>query len=936
MREIAYRIVSIVLATVFVLCGLASGTLGWQSISQQARNDTQSKIIRQVELHKLQKQPDETESPVSGAAFYLFTADGTQLGAQYITDGEGKIHASLAAGDYYFEESAPAPGFTFDTDAQGARVTRYPFTITGVETEPVVVTAYNIRLQGALSLQKLVENADASPLTEAQKQQVFAFTVTFSDGGAYSYRMDGGEPQSIASGGTLHLKHGQTAVFEGLPVGISYTIAEQPVPGYEVTSIGSTGTITEAGSTARFVNTYAPSQTGDLTVSKEVFGKGADLGKAFTFTAVINGRSETFDLKHGAHKTFPDLPVGTTYTVTEADYTADGYIALTQSYTGVIQSADGVQLPFVNIYQPEAKPGSLRITKEVVGEHADRNKEFTFEVSFSDGKGYPYTINGGAPVATTGPNISLRLKGGQTARFEGIPEGVTYTVKESDPSGYRQDLSEAGGTVVGDSAYVLFRNHAPVEPEKPATLSITKKLAGEYPAADQNKAFHFTLLVDGGEQAFTLKPGETKTFTVPAGAPYEVREDNYSADGYALSLENGFGTAISGQAVKVTATNTFVGEVQVEIKGEKTWQLNGHNVALPDSITVQLKNGNLLVKEADVTPDENGKWQYAFTAPKYDTDGKATNYTVAEVPVESFIPSYNGFNILNTYLPPVEIDPPIIEKVVEGANAPETQFSFLLRGAEGAPMPAGSSGNTKTIHLTGSGAVEIGTFSFTAPGIYTYTVSELNTGADGWQYDTTIYTLTFTVTLENGVLHAKRELTKVGNPVDKALFINRYDEKLTEPDTVTIAGVKLWNHGNNPNVPDSIIVYIYTDGELAVQRLVTAKEDWRYSVTLPKYAQDGHEIVYTVGEADVPGYTAEIDGYNIINTYTGLTPNDPGSTPTNPGGGDEPGTTGDPQTGDYSNPGFGFAAMFLSLAVLILTRLLGKQEQNKAKRAKQR
>ena len=663
MRSAAYRIISLVLAAVFVLSGLVSGTLGWQSLSQQARNDTQSKIIQDVELLKLQKLPDgtETQIPVPGAVFYLFTKDGAQIGGRYVTGEEGKIPVRLEPGDYYFEEFSPAPGFTFDTDADGSRITRYPFTITGEETETVVVTAYNVRLQGALTIEKAVRNADGSPLTEAQKQQEFVFTVTFSDGGTYEYTVDGGEPRQLASGGTLVLKHGQQAVFEKLPVGITYTVTEQSVPGYTVSGTGHTGTIIEAGSAAYFVNTYAPEKTGSLTVSKEVTGDGADLHKEFTFTAIIGGQTHTFTLRHGESYTFPDLPVGTEYTITETDYTADGYIASVKTYTGTITGEETLLLPFVNVYQPEAEPGSLTISKEVVGENPAPDKLFTFEVEFSDGKGYPYSINGGELIATTGPIITLQLKGGQTARFEGVPEGVTYTVRETDPAGYRQDLSEAGGTIIGDSAYVIFRNRVP---DEPATLIVTKQLAGDYPEADKEKEFHFTLTIDGVEQEFTLKPGESKEFAIPAGASYDVREDNYFLDGYALIMENGTGTALPGQTVTVTATNTYVGEEQTEIEGEKTWELDGHTVTLPESITVQLKNGDLLIEEVVVTPDENGEWHYSFTAPKYDVDGREIAYTIEELPVAGFIPSYDGFNILNTYIPPVEIDPPIIEKVV--------------------------------------------------------------------------------------------------------------------------------------------------------------------------------------------------------------------------------------------------------------------------------
>ena len=234
---------------------------------------------------------NETITPVPGAAFSIFTSDGEPLGGRYITDEKGKIAVQLPAGSYYFEELAPSTGFTFDTDKTGQRIIRYPFTVTGEETEPVMVTAYNVRLQGTLSVQKVVENADNSPLTEEQKQQEFTFTVACSDGGDYSYSIDDGEPQQLSSDGTLTLKHGQTAVFESVPVGVAYSVAEQPVPDYTVSGTGHRGTITEDGCAAVFTNTYARSQTGSLTVSKEVTGTGADLQKEFTFTAVINGLS---------------------------------------------------------------------------------------------------------------------------------------------------------------------------------------------------------------------------------------------------------------------------------------------------------------------------------------------------------------------------------------------------------------------------------------------------------------------------------------------------------------------------------------------------------------------------------------------------------------------------------------------------------------------
>ena len=941
MRAGIYRSVSVLLTVLFLLSSLLTGTLGWQSLSQNANNELREHEERftEVRLLKLEKQPDgiETEIPVPGAAFYLFTADGTQLGGRYVTGSDGKVSVSLEPGEYYFEESAPAPGFSFDIDETGQRVTRYPFTITGDETETVIVTAYNVRLQGRLSVQKLVENADDSPLTEAQQQQEFTFTVVFSDGGTYEYAIDGGEPQEIASGGTLTLKHGQSAVFEQIPVGVLYTVAEQPVPGYTVASARHTGTIIKEGCTALFTNTYAPSQTGSLTVSKEVVDASpdgsADFDKEFTFTAEINGQTETFVLKPGESHTFPDLPVGTKYTITETDDTAEDYAATVKTYTGTITGEETLLLLFVNVYQPEAEPGNLRVTKEAVGENADPDKEFTFEVTFSDNGTYEYTVDGGEPQELVSGNV-LVLKGGQTAVFANLPDGITYTVREIDAAGYLPAITEAAGTIAGgESAVVKFQNRVPDEPEQPATLTVAKQLAGEHPEADENKEFHFTLTIDGEDQTFTLKPGETKEFEIPAGASYDVREDDYFSDGYALTLENGAGAALPGQTITVTATNTYIGTVQTEIKGEKTWELGGHDAALPESVTVRLKNGDIVVEEISVTPDENGEWHYAFTAPQYDADGGEIAYTVEEAPIAGFAPSYNGFDILNTYVPPVEIDPPLIEKVVESENPPETQFSFLLRGEKDAPMPEGSDANTKIVTLTGSGEAELGEIVFEKAGIYTYTISELNTGEDGWEYDNTVYTLSVAVTLEDGALHASYTLTKNGEAADKALFVNRYASE--EPDAVKIAGAKTWNHGNNPNPPDSIIVEVYADGQLAAQRLVTAKDGWQYAFEMPKYAANGHEIAYTVGEAEVPGYTAEINGYDIVNTYTGATPEPPPDSgddePSMPSTPSTPGGPSGPQTGDDSNLTLWFVVMLLSLVSLIVTLLLEKREARKRK-----
>lgn len=182
-----HRMISLFLTFVFILSALVTGTYSWQSL-QTVTNETAATIV-QVRLQKLEKLPDgtETENPLPGAAFYLFSADGEQIGGSLTTDDMGTISLSLPAGTYYFEESTPPPSFTFDSQ-NGESITQYPFVVPEGGTEPVIVTVYNVRLTGSLSIRKTVENADGSPLSEEQSAKEFTFTVSFSDNGTYGYR----------------------------------------------------------------------------------------------------------------------------------------------------------------------------------------------------------------------------------------------------------------------------------------------------------------------------------------------------------------------------------------------------------------------------------------------------------------------------------------------------------------------------------------------------------------------------------------------------------------------------------------------------------------------------------------------------------------------------------------------------------------------------
>ena len=134
------------------------------------------------------------------------------------------------------------------------------------------------------------------------------------------------------------------------------------------------------------------------------------------------------------------------------------------------------------------------------------------------------------------------------------------------------------------------------------------------------------------------------------------------------------------------------------------------------------------------------------------------------------------------------------------------------------------------------------------------------------------------------------------------------------PQKFIIAGKKIWNYGSQPESqhPTSITLIVKADGEVILQKQITAAEHWQWYLEVDKYAADGHEIKYSVDEAQIKDYYKSIDGFDITNTYWPDTnPGKPPQTGGNPPPGDSP------KTGDDSNLALWASLMGVSLAGLI-------------------
>lgn len=137
----------------------------------------------------------------------------------------------------------------------------------------------NTAKTGALTVKKTVVGGDS--------QREFGFTVALTDGDGepVSGTFGKGENAVAFTDGkaTFTLRDGGEKTIAGLPVGARYTVTEDAAEGYATTVDGADGskaegTVTEAGATVAFTNTY-----GTTT-------EGRDVSTAGLFTKTLKGR----------------------------------------------------------------------------------------------------------------------------------------------------------------------------------------------------------------------------------------------------------------------------------------------------------------------------------------------------------------------------------------------------------------------------------------------------------------------------------------------------------------------------------------------------------------------------------------------------------------------------------------------------------------------
>ena len=413
--------------------------------------------------------------------------------------------------------------------------------------------------------------------------------------------------------------------------------------------------------------------------------------------------------------------------------------------------------------------------------------------------------------------VTLTAADNWTHTFSNLPKfdttdghEIVYTVDEVDVPNYTKGISGTAATGFTVTNTITGKVSVPV----------TKVWVG--PQASSAKV---TLFADGVEKdSVTLNAanGWAHTFT------NLDKYNNGTEIVYTVTEEPiaNYDSVVTGDAANgFTVTNTNTEKTAVNVT--KTW------VGTPAaSVTIKLFADGTEKETVTLTAADN--WTHTFSnLPKYAADGHEIVYTVDETPVTDYTKAIsgdaaNGFTITNTITGKVNIP---VTKVWVGPEASSAKVTLYADGVEKDSVTLNAANNW--VHVFAN-------------------LDKYNNGTE------IVYTVT-----EEPIANYDSAVT--GDVATGFTVTNTNTEKVTVDVTKNWVGP----------ATDSVTIKLLADGVEVESTVITAAENWTHTFSnLPKYAADGHEIVYTVDEYDIPSYIKAIEGtsttgFTVTNTITG-------------------------------------------------------------------
>ncbi|MBO5461632.1 MAG: VWA domain-containing protein [Ruminococcus sp.] len=502
--------------------------------------------------------------------------------------------------------------------------------------------------------------------------------------------------------------------------------------------------IAESSEALIFNNVYNASGTVGFEVTKELSGRDWFASDSFTFTLEATG--ETLDAVTNGYVVLPD---STEVTITGTDddkkasfaditFTKAGtYSFVIKEVKGDIKSLDydehevtvtvnvvdndagklvaavptyNGSMTFTNVYTP-AVTAALEGTKELSGRTLDE-EEFSFQIkALTEGAPMPAMTTVTNGVGTDAAKIAFGAitytKAGtyeyEITEVKGDLAGIKYdegTVKATVEVTYDSatgiltpvvSYEKTGGN--GGTGFV-FKNEYITEPTDPVNISAQKTVT-------PTEGHTFTM--NGGDFTFEIVPAPANPVSDPIGRALVSN----LADG-----------SVKFADAQYAEAGTYVYTIR-EVDGSRGGITYDPSVY---EVTVVVTDNEAAAKlNASVSITKNG---IAADSITFD-NGYTAQSTTALI---------HGHKNLNG----------------GHKDLSAGEFQFTISAAEGTPMPA-----VTTVTNDATGLFQFDAITYTVPGEYAYTITEVNEGKAGVTYDGTVYTVTVSVTDDgNGELKA--------------------------------------------------------------------------------------------------------------------------------------------------------------------------------------
>lgn len=711
-------------------------------------------------------------------------------------------------------------------------------------------------------------------------------------------------------------------VFEDLPVyqngqRISYTLAESAIDGYanDIRSSGNTFTVT---------NTHIP-ETVNVDVTKIwTDGENQDGNRPDSISVILTGSdgkryTTTITAANNWKHTFLKLPKffneGTQIEYTLTEDTMSGYsdvvekrsdyvfvltnkyspatvdvtivkkwdddndrdgmrpesvdIVLNGSdgklYTGTLSTENGYTCVFQSV--PKYHDGGTLINYTIAEE---KIPGYTTTIA-KDASGYKFTLTNTKPIETvtktvskvwedsnnqdglrpsaitvilTGDDGSRRVKSvtaaeNWTVTFENLPknqnhgQNIQYTVSEAFVSGYTEAITQNGDN------YIITNTHTPASSEFFVT-----KIWKDNGNNDGMRPDEITVTAHGSD-------GRSYTEKLNADNQWSIMFSNLPkyADGktidYTLTEEvvPGYASSITRNGKSFTLINTHVDETK-NITITKAWNDGNNQDGLrPKTITAVVNGSDDSARFVQLFEGQN--WATNLNnLPKYK-NGTEIQYTVKE----NAIPGYeteikqtgDSYAITNSHTPAVVTVSAV--KVWDDANNQDGIRPSLIQ-----VTLTGSDGSVRNAAITKNDG-------------WTYQFKNLPKYKNGMKID---YTLQ-----EANSNPYTYEIVK-GSDEYSFTITNNY-----VPAVVNVPITTVWDDDDNRDgirAKETAITLHGSNGKV-YQRIVTGKDDFATVFEdVPKFFDEGREVVYTVTQNEMNGYTANIANtdkytFQITNTH---------------------------------------------------------------------